>query len=475
MRSLLALLFLFLSGTAASDNFDDAVAAYADGNYEKAYQLWRSLADEEDAGAMFDLGVLYWEGQGVPRSHSLAVKWWQRAAERNIAAAQYNLGLAHYLGKEVSQDAQQALNLIGLAAEQGHDIAKRVLPILEEELATYAKSENIQYAYVGAPVGETIAKLYASRNTETPPLKSLEVGTPIKVLSTNGVWSQVDIPGGITLWVFGKYVIATDGVEKISGVGVRIRTAPVTDKTSSVVGVLNNGDTVQIVAELGNWKQIRAPSSIVAWIPNSHVRIIEETTIEWDLEWKLASDRRSNLAVSDPAKVIQAPRSLDQAEPTLTSPIEAPNVTPADQSFRAATVSANAAEVMGTIQPGAQLLKLLARDTPIRIIEQRDKWARVEVPTGLYVWVYGKYVHENQGGSFINTDHVRARSLPSTNRESTVVGILAKDTDVSFISRQGDWKRVKAFDSVSGWVLMEQLILLDTVTEAWQTSWSEFR
>ena len=239
MRRLFAFLLLVLPITAAADDFSDAVAAYADGNYEKAYQLWLPLANKGDAGAMFDLGVLYWEGQGVPRSHSVATKWWQRAAKHNVAAAQYNLSLIHYLGKEVARNPEQALNLMKLAADQDHDFAKRILPILQEELAIPAAApDNIRFAYVGAPVGETIAKIYANRNTRASVLQSLEVGTPIKVISTDDAWSRVDIPGGITVWVFGKYVTSTEGVEKISGVGVRVRNAPVMDKTSSIVGIL---------------------------------------------------------------------------------------------------------------------------------------------------------------------------------------------------------------------------------------------
>ena len=101
MRRLFAFLLLVLPITAAADDFSDAVAAYADADYEKAYQLWRSLADKGDAGAMFDLGVLYWEGQGVPRNYSIAVKWWQRAAEQGSYKAQSKLGLMYFWGSGV--------------------------------------------------------------------------------------------------------------------------------------------------------------------------------------------------------------------------------------------------------------------------------------------------------------------------------------------------------------------------------------
>ena len=131
--------------------------------------------------------------------------------------------------------------------------------------------------------------------------------------------------------------------------------------------------------------------------------------------------------------------------------------------------------MVGTRDTNAQLLKLLTRDTPVRITEERGTWAKVEVPTGLYVWVYGKYLSENAAQSFINTDNVRARSLPSNHRDSAVLGIFSKGTSLVFISRQGDWKRVKALDSVAGWMRLDQLTVIDAVTEAWQAKWSEYR
>jgi hypothetical protein len=56
-----------------------------------------------------------------------------------------------------------------------------------------------------------------------------------------------------------------------------------------------------------------------------------------------------------------------------------------------------------------------------------------------------------------------------------VLGIFSKGTSLVFISRQGDWKRVKALDSVAGWMRLDQLTVIDAVTEAWQAKWSEYR
>ena len=418
---------------------------------------------------MFDLGVLYWEGQGIPRNRPLAIEWWQRAAQQDVAAAQYNVSLAHYLGEEIAQDTHKALSLARLAAQQEHDYAKRILPILERDLATPTEPNNARLAYSGAGVGETSAKLYAGRNTATAVLGTLEVGTPIRVLSGDSSWSRIEVPGGILVWVFGQYVTPTDALHTISGTGVRVRTTPATDKSSSVVGAFATGTTIEVVATKNGWKQVRAPSSIAIWIPTHHVQATKEITDEWQTEWRAASTRRAALSPT-PAPVVQIAKALPENPPTepLTTGAARP-------TFRAATVSAKIAEVVGTRESNAQLLRLLTRNTPVRITEERGVWVKVEVPTGLYVWVYGKYLTESANESFINTDHVRARSLPSDHNDSSVLGIFSKGTKLVFISRQGDWKRVKALDSVAGWMRLDQLTVIDAVTEEWQAKWSEYR
>ena len=108
-----------------------------------------------------------------------------------------------------------------------------------------------------------------------------------------------------------------------------------------------------------------------------------------------------------PAPVVQTAKTLPESPPT--EPLTAGAARP---TFRAATVSAKVAEVVGTRESNAQLLKLLTRDTPVRITEERGAWAKVEVPTGLYVWVYGKYLTEN-AEPIVHQHGSRASPIPA--------------------------------------------------------------
>ena len=113
---------------------DDAVAAYEQGDYATALRLYRRLADQGHAGAHYNLGFMYANGQGVPQNHAEAVKWYRRAADQGNARAQYNLGLMYANGQGLTQDNAEALKWYRLAADQGEASASRAAAqvILEE-------------------------------------------------------------------------------------------------------------------------------------------------------------------------------------------------------------------------------------------------------------------------------------------------------------------------------------------------------
>ena len=53
----------------------------------------RARAEQGDAYAQFDLGVMYDTGRGVPQDAAEAVRWYRLAAAQGDAYAQYDLGV----------------------------------------------------------------------------------------------------------------------------------------------------------------------------------------------------------------------------------------------------------------------------------------------------------------------------------------------------------------------------------------------
>ena len=64
----------------------------------QAVSWYRKAAQQGDAKAQSNLGVMYAKGEGVPEDDTQAVSWYRKAAQQGQAEAQHNLGVMYYLG-----------------------------------------------------------------------------------------------------------------------------------------------------------------------------------------------------------------------------------------------------------------------------------------------------------------------------------------------------------------------------------------
>jgi TPR repeat protein len=94
---------------ALAQDFDKGLAAAQSGDFATALKEWRPLAEQGDADAQSNLGVMYYNGNGVPQDYAQAVKWYRKAAEQGHADAQSNLGVMYDKGEGVPQDYAQAV------------------------------------------------------------------------------------------------------------------------------------------------------------------------------------------------------------------------------------------------------------------------------------------------------------------------------------------------------------------------------
>ena len=105
LRTILLALALTLSAVSGSaDTRDDISAAFNRGDYKSAVRLLRPLAEQGDAEAQYNLGVMYDQGYGVPQDYAEAMKWYRKAAEQGDAEAQHSLGYMYRNGLGVPQD-----------------------------------------------------------------------------------------------------------------------------------------------------------------------------------------------------------------------------------------------------------------------------------------------------------------------------------------------------------------------------------
>jgi TPR repeat protein len=88
-----------------------------------AAEWYRRAAEQGDASAQNNLGIMYANGQGVPQDDELAVHWYRLAAEQGHALAQYNLGGMYNSGRGVARDTVRSYMWMLLAADAGDSSA----------------------------------------------------------------------------------------------------------------------------------------------------------------------------------------------------------------------------------------------------------------------------------------------------------------------------------------------------------------
>ena len=75
-------------------------------DYAEAIRWYRQAAEQGNAEAQFNLGLMYAQGQGVPQDHAEAVRWFRLAAEQGNTDARFNLRVMDAQGQEVQQENQ---------------------------------------------------------------------------------------------------------------------------------------------------------------------------------------------------------------------------------------------------------------------------------------------------------------------------------------------------------------------------------
>ena len=118
-------------------DYQTGMDAYNRQDYAKALREWQPLAEQGDASAQFCLGLLYENGDGVPRDYAKARQWYEKAAAQGEAKAQFYLGMQSAFGQGGPVDLVQAHMWYSLAAGNGNahapgyrdDLTRQMTPI----------------------------------------------------------------------------------------------------------------------------------------------------------------------------------------------------------------------------------------------------------------------------------------------------------------------------------------------------------
>ncbi|MFD1157678.1 tetratricopeptide repeat protein [Roseovarius aestuarii] len=124
-----AVLVSLVSSLSAQD-LQKGLEAYRSGDYAVALGELVPLAEQGNEIAQYNLGLMYFNGNGVPSSFEEMLKWHSSAAALGSVDAQLSLGNIYRGGFGVAQDFAEAATFYKQAAEQGNAKAQNNLAAL---------------------------------------------------------------------------------------------------------------------------------------------------------------------------------------------------------------------------------------------------------------------------------------------------------------------------------------------------------
>jgi len=100
------LCIILLPVAVYSDRLTQANKHYKAGEYEEAFMMYQELSTEGNPEAMYNLGVMYFDGVGVEQDYREGIKYFKKAADEGFVKAQFALGVKYFNGAGVPQNKQ---------------------------------------------------------------------------------------------------------------------------------------------------------------------------------------------------------------------------------------------------------------------------------------------------------------------------------------------------------------------------------
>lgn len=120
LRCILASVLALVSACALAADYADGVRAYHRGDVAAARIIWEELASGGDSRALYRIGLMIEDGEGIAPNWAVAATWYRKAADQGHADAQYRLGRIYRDALGVKRDVGEAARLLSAAAQQDH-------------------------------------------------------------------------------------------------------------------------------------------------------------------------------------------------------------------------------------------------------------------------------------------------------------------------------------------------------------------
>ena len=105
--------------------------------------LFEPAAEQGDAKAQFNLGVMYHDGEDGPQDYARARELFELAAAQGYGPPMGYLGVMYLSGVGVKQDLKEAMRWFLRAKTFGFDVTRQVAPVMEQWKLYHADKTRI--------------------------------------------------------------------------------------------------------------------------------------------------------------------------------------------------------------------------------------------------------------------------------------------------------------------------------------------
>ena len=154
---ILGVISCMLACAVFGQDFSAGFRAYENHDYATALKQWQPLAERGSEAAEFNLGLLYFDGNGVPQNYSEAVRWFEKAADQGYTKAQHNLGEMYAVGKGVKRDYVQSYKWLSICASGGNENCRAHRDLIAKKLkgSDLVKAQQLVETWKPAPASKT--------------------------------------------------------------------------------------------------------------------------------------------------------------------------------------------------------------------------------------------------------------------------------------------------------------------------------
>lgn len=253
---------------------------------------------------------------------------------------------------------------------------------------------------------------------------SVRKGEQYPILKESGDWIKISLGRGKEGWVAEWFTeklgndpspgsaISNSDTGKVTANGLRVRKGPGTN--FSIIGSLNNGQSVKILSTSGQWIQISS-ESLQGWVSGEYLR-----TSSTEIPGKSSSTTKTK---------------------------------------NTATISADSLNVRDHPSLNARTIGSLKKGTIVEIFEQSNGWTSITY-SGRKAWVSSQFL--NQAGTGTKdkvssgqyTGMVTASTLNVRERNSLnskIVGSVSKGQSFQILDEQNNWMKIEYRPGKTGW------------------------